>query len=101
MRDGAVGEWLGLGLNPYERRLNGRLIEALAAGFRRWRRTAAPCTPPAGEGGGPLPDLLRFLYHEIDREGQHLAALRKRHAEFTRRHGRSATEAERRQHVLD
>src|SRR5436305_14424953 len=61
MRNKAVADLLARGLNPYEQRLNARLIEALAAGFRRRPRAAG-----RGAGPEPLPDLLRFLHEEID-----------------------------------
>src|SRR5205823_8877371 len=99
MRGTEVRELLELGLNPYERRLAARQIDALATGFRPWRRTSAASpktgTGPLGAGvlsplsdvaeradGGALAELLGFLYFEIDREAQHLARMRKRYAEF-------------------
>src|SRR5438105_4482377 len=90
------------GLNSYERRLDARPIAELAAGFRAWRRGRAAPAPEGEDAQLALAqDLLDFLQQEVEREARGLAALRDRNADFNRRYTRAATEAERRQHILD
>ena len=70
MRGNEVRELLALALNPYERRLAARQIDALTAGFRLWRRTSA-ASPQTGTGPltagvlSPLSDVADrcFLEH--------------------------------------
>jgi poly-gamma-glutamate synthase PgsB/CapB len=100
MRGMDVRTLLEHGLNRWERKLDARLIGELASGFRAWRRGRG--TPAEGDAATLLPEeLVGFLQQEVEREARGLAALRDRNADFNRRYTRAATEAERRQHILD
>lgn len=87
---------LAADMPPYLRRLEGRLLGELASGYADWR---------AGQdrvfASGPADYLLaRYLIHQVGVSLHQMERRRVRHGEFSRRHARATTAAERRELVL-
>ena len=85
------------GLPPLSQRVDKALLNDLVRAYEVWERNR-----PAGqEPPGMATELVAFLLNIVETEREFIANLHLRHAEFTQRCVHAATEAEKRQHILD
>ncbi|MDP2828865.1 MAG: hypothetical protein Q8O37_09675 [Sulfuricellaceae bacterium] len=93
---------LSLGIHPAWRKAEEKLLAPLLQKFVAEEngriRSHRPDTLAVDL---PALRLIQFIQREIQLEGEALASLRQRHAEFTQHFARSVSEDERRLHILD
>jgi poly-gamma-glutamate synthase PgsB/CapB len=91
---------LSTGLNAYQRKLDGRLIEELTRDFAREHPELA-VGGEAAAGATLIRRLYVFLKSRLEDDLEEAFALRKRYAEYAKSYARASTTQERERHILD
>ena len=89
-------------LPPYRRKLERRVLEALAANFELWRasRQSLAALPPSSQGKAPI-TVCDFLADSIAADCQQIETTRFRHGQFLRKFNKAGSEEERHTLLLD